>query len=483
MALPLNHPSSTSSPLEKRRFGQENQIQQLISTFDLNVPNGSVGGPAIGTLLAAADPCKVVDVAEQVLSTGGTVNDARAVLGLEKNFNPFVVQAASICLDASKPTTADLRGILPLVDPSLPGAERINQLTQQRNKDIIAGTVNGAALAQGKSIADQMVELGFTAIQGINVDTPPPVNNNNANPVNNNAPPVNDNNDNDADANNDNNADANNDNNNNNAEISEIKQDLQALVKSVGDIEKKVLDLFNNNAASEQQQQQQPAAPAEQQQADAAPLQQPPSNNQGGAALGGIEAIPVVENKGADRPFSVKEFTFNNKEAAFQRSCDIQKNQCANEANSNRNAGFSVGDCEAQQQKCSASISSAVPTQGVGNNQNNAPNAGDNQNNTPAAGDTQNSTPSGACEGPGSSGIEFGFGLEGRKATEGTFRTKDLSHNTAKNPNIIFQFTCDRQRDRKDEKCIQKCLDATTAALAATPGEPQADAFNKIFLA
>lgn len=163
-----NYSFASPLTLEKRRFGQENKIQQLISSFSGVQNVNSIAGPAIGTLLAAANPCNVVDVAQQVIDAGGSVEDARKVLALEKNFNPFVVQAASICLDPSKPENPQLRGILPLVDPALPGAAEINAKTQERNAQIASGQLDGAALAQGKSIADQMVELGFTAIQGIN---------------------------------------------------------------------------------------------------------------------------------------------------------------------------------------------------------------------------------------------------------------------------------------------------------------------------
>jgi hypothetical protein len=40
---------------------------------------------------------------------------------------------------------------------------------------------------------------------------------------------------------------------------------------------------------------------------------------------------------------------FLNESAAVQRSCDVQKNRCANAANSG--GGFAVSDCEAQQSK------------------------------------------------------------------------------------------------------------------------------------
>lgn len=65
------------------------------------------------------------------------------------------------------------------------------------------------------------------------------------------------------------------------------------------------------------------------------------------AALGGIEATPVVDSGNTDRPFQVKGDTFVNIGAALQRSCDQQFNACANAANSGT-AGLSVAACSAQ---------------------------------------------------------------------------------------------------------------------------------------
>lgn len=66
------------------------------------------------------------------------------------------------------------------------------------------------------------------------------------------------------------------------------------------------------------------------------------------AALGGVEATPVVDSGNADRPFQVKGDTFVNIAAALARSCDQQFNGCANLANAG--AAFSVNDCTTQ--KC-----------------------------------------------------------------------------------------------------------------------------------
>lgn len=71
------------------------------------------------------------------------------------------------------------------------------------------------------------------------------------------------------------------------------------------------------------------------------------------AFTGTVGAAPVpVISSAAERPFSVNGDTFLNVGAAVQRACDVQKNQCANAANSGE--GGSVADCDAQQQECAA---------------------------------------------------------------------------------------------------------------------------------
>jgi len=71
-------------------------------------------------------------------------------------------------------------------------------------------------------------------------------------------------------------------------------------------------------------------------------------------ALGGISAPGVTKG---GRGFQVENNAdFLNLNAALNRSCDVQKNQCANAANADRNAGFSVADCETQATACRALI-------------------------------------------------------------------------------------------------------------------------------
>ncbi|KAH8824935.1 hypothetical protein DL96DRAFT_1467176, partial [Flagelloscypha sp. PMI_526] len=70
-------------------------------------------------------------------------------------------------------------------------------------------------------------------------------------------------------------------------------------------------------------------------------------------ALGGAKA-PAVTKGGRGLVVEGSD-DFLNAGAALGRSCDIQHNQCANLANSG--GGFSVGDCDKQNNDCHAAIS------------------------------------------------------------------------------------------------------------------------------
>ncbi|KAJ9303403.1 hypothetical protein C8Q69DRAFT_302314 [Paecilomyces variotii] len=72
--------------------------------------------------------------------------------------------------------------------------------------------------------------------------------------------------------------------------------------------------------------------------------------------LGG--AAPAVTNSGdSTRPFEVNGDTFVNEAGALQRSCDVQFNTCANQANGG--ASFSVAQCQQQEDQCNAAAGAA----------------------------------------------------------------------------------------------------------------------------
>lgn len=69
-------------------------------------------------------------------------------------------------------------------------------------------------------------------------------------------------------------------------------------------------------------------------------------------ALGGIKADAVTNSGNSQRPFEVDGDTFTDFNSAAQRSCDNQKNKCAQQANNGGNAGFEVSDCDTQNSEC-----------------------------------------------------------------------------------------------------------------------------------
>lgn len=76
--------------------------------------------------------------------------------------------------------------------------------------------------------------------------------------------------------------------------------------------------------------------------------------------LGGVQASAITNSGNPERPFSVDGDTFNDFRTAADRSCDNQKNNCAEIANSG--GPFKVGDCDKQNEQCKASISTASRT-------------------------------------------------------------------------------------------------------------------------
>ncbi|KAF4784678.1 hypothetical protein HER10_EVM0011098 [Colletotrichum scovillei] len=141
------------------RFGQEQVPVQAVSSLQAGNPGeaATLAGGIPGVLLAAADPCDKLTLADKIaaLGTGADVLEAaKGVVAAEQNFNPFVVSVPSICGDASLPATEALRGIVPLVDPAVTGsdAENANSATSLTNPFD----------ATGLSVAEVMQAQGFS---------------------------------------------------------------------------------------------------------------------------------------------------------------------------------------------------------------------------------------------------------------------------------------------------------------------------------
>ncbi|KAK5100245.1 hypothetical protein LTR70_001767 [Exophiala xenobiotica] len=143
------------------RFGQE-VLAAIVAIRD--VQGGAPGvaptiaGAAISDLLAGTNACDKLKRGDQILAELGEGDDAVAaaidMVAAEKNFNPFAQDIPTIRSDATLPQNAKLRGITPLIDPAVRGADVANALSDQ---------TKGAPLnADGKSVADLLAENGFT---------------------------------------------------------------------------------------------------------------------------------------------------------------------------------------------------------------------------------------------------------------------------------------------------------------------------------
>ncbi|KAI1459903.1 hypothetical protein F4805DRAFT_35406 [Annulohypoxylon moriforme] len=143
------------------RFGQE-QIPvagvQALSNFGNPGEAATLAGSVPGVLLAAANPCDKLTLADKIVSSLGTdasvIAAAQNLVAAEQNFNPFAVSVPNICGDATLPATTELRGIVPLVDPAVTGSD-----TENANSETSLKT---AFDATGLSVADVMKAQGFS---------------------------------------------------------------------------------------------------------------------------------------------------------------------------------------------------------------------------------------------------------------------------------------------------------------------------------
>ncbi|KAI9094562.1 hypothetical protein DFS34DRAFT_233441 [Phlyctochytrium arcticum] len=166
--------SSTAAPsrsLHRRRFGQQNPpVEREISglaAVNAKQPGlaGTLSGQVPSALLGDTDPCSKLRLADTIVKAAptdaNTLAAAQRLVNAEQNFNPFNGGKPTFCTDASLPTTPALRGILPLIseEDNLRNAAATNVLTKKSLTDALAGNVKDVT---GKSVALQLVELGFT---------------------------------------------------------------------------------------------------------------------------------------------------------------------------------------------------------------------------------------------------------------------------------------------------------------------------------
>ncbi|EED13621.1 hypothetical protein TSTA_098780 [Talaromyces stipitatus ATCC 10500] len=153
------------------RFGQEQgngAIAAIQALSNLGQPGqaATLAGGSIQFLLAAANPCGKLIQADKIVSQLGTsdaaIAAARGLVAAEQNFNPFVVSIPSICSDPTLPTTAALRGVVPLIDPAVGGQDIENANSKT--------SVTTPFDATGLSVAQVMVAHGFSNFTAVAQD-------------------------------------------------------------------------------------------------------------------------------------------------------------------------------------------------------------------------------------------------------------------------------------------------------------------------
>ncbi|KAJ4292889.1 hypothetical protein N0V88_005549 [Collariella sp. IMI 366227] len=143
------------------RFGQEGAVQSVISALgNFGQPGqaATLAGQSPGVLLAGANACAKLQLADQIVITLGNdqavIAAAAALVAAEKNFNPFSVSIPSLCSDVALPATPELRGIVPLVDPAVTGADVENANS--------AASLDSPFNSDGISVAEIAAANGFS---------------------------------------------------------------------------------------------------------------------------------------------------------------------------------------------------------------------------------------------------------------------------------------------------------------------------------
>jgi hypothetical protein len=159
------------SGLTTTSFGQEQgngAITAIGALTDLGTSGqaATLAGGSIQFLLAAANPCGKLIQADKIISELGTsdraVAAAQGLVAAEQNFNPFVVSIPSICSDPTLPKSAELRGVIPMIDPAVGGSDTENALSPT--------SVKTPFTADGLSVAQVMAAQGFSNFTAVALD-------------------------------------------------------------------------------------------------------------------------------------------------------------------------------------------------------------------------------------------------------------------------------------------------------------------------
>ncbi|TLS22653.1 uncharacterized protein PpBr36_05740 [Pyricularia pennisetigena] len=156
------------------RFGQE-QIPvaavQALGSFGSPGQAATLSGSVPGVLLAAAKACDKVKLADKIVEELGNdpavISAAKGLLVAEMNFNPFAVKTNKICDDASLPATAELRGVIPKVDPaSDPSGIQNSNAEKSVNTPFNADGLSIAAISQAQGFSNFILGDSGTLASG-----------------------------------------------------------------------------------------------------------------------------------------------------------------------------------------------------------------------------------------------------------------------------------------------------------------------------
>ncbi|KAI8843144.1 hypothetical protein BC829DRAFT_420117 [Chytridium lagenaria] len=175
------------------RFGQENAVglggklqgPACLGQDPKNLDRG-FQGQEISLILAAADPCAKIEMADDLVARAkkSCANDAKgleqaikAAMDLvvaEKNFNPFNGNLDSVCTNPNLPAQPELRGLIQKVDPRTAGPnnndQALNAKAQAANaksEQVLAAAKaanKGPGAGNGLSMADVLFGTGFDGI-------------------------------------------------------------------------------------------------------------------------------------------------------------------------------------------------------------------------------------------------------------------------------------------------------------------------------
>ncbi|KAI0105664.1 hypothetical protein GGR51DRAFT_518746 [Nemania sp. FL0031] len=76
--------------------------------------------------------------------------------------------------------------------------------------------------------------------------------------------------------------------------------------------------------------------------------------------LGGEAAPPITHSSDPQHPYSIGGEDVSDFNTAIDKTCDFQKNACADQANGPQKGQFEVSDCDAQSNRCKSFLSASA---------------------------------------------------------------------------------------------------------------------------